>query len=369
MPPQLCYAPRSRGFPHTVTTRKATFISVVLGLAFCLLPALLQAQSFPYAEFPLTDFSKYAVPFTEIQEGGPPRDGIPAIDDPQFLVLTSDTDTGLPPTEPVISVNIDGDPRAYPLRYLLFHEIVNDTIGDKHLAITFCPLCNAAVVYDRQVEGTVLRFGTTGRLRHSDLLMYDDATESWWQQFTGTAIIGAYLDTKLVALPSRLESVARFHERHPTGKLMREPTSFQRPYGSNPYRGYDSLSSPFLYRGQLPRDIAPLIRVVSLQDRQRAWSLPFIAIQRQIVLLPDASISRNPTTDAQQEGAIIVTWRAGQNSALDTTRVADGKDVGNIVVQQRNRKGRLEDIPYFIDFAFAYHAFFPYGMIITGAQQ
>jgi hypothetical protein len=130
-----------------------------------------------------TDFSKSSVPFGEIISGGPPRDGIPSIDDPKFASASEVTD--IDGREPVIRFGVDDDVRAYPLRVLTWHEIANDVVGGTPVAVTYCPLCNAAIVFDRRVEGQVLEFGTTGKLRNSDLVMYDRQTESWWQQFTG----------------------------------------------------------------------------------------------------------------------------------------------------------------------------------------
>ena len=133
-------------------------------------------------EWPKTDFSKSSVEFIEILSGGPPKDGIPSIDDPKFLPI-NEVD-GLNAKESVISVKVKGVVKAYPLRILMWHEIVNDTIGDVPIAVTYCPLCNAAIVFDRRLEGgKTLDFGTTGKLRNSDLIMYDRQTETWWQQY------------------------------------------------------------------------------------------------------------------------------------------------------------------------------------------
>src|SRR5713226_9119149 len=147
------------------------------------------------SEWPRTDFSKHSIAFAEIRSGGPPKDGIPAIDAPRFEQLVSGKPTGgsaaLGDTEPVITLSIGNDARAYPLRVLIWHEIANDTVGSIPVTVTYCPLCNAALVFERVAAGRVLDFGTTGKLRHSDLVMYDRQTESWWQQFIGEAIVGA----------------------------------------------------------------------------------------------------------------------------------------------------------------------------------
>jgi len=137
-----------------------------------------------------TDFSKHSVPYSEILSGGPPKDGIPAIDEPKF-VSVDEADAWLRPQEPVILVQVGDDARAYPVQILMWHEIVNDTIGGVPVVVTYCPLCNTGIAFER-TQGQVLDFGTTGRLRYSNLVMYDRQTETWWQQATGEAIAGEY---------------------------------------------------------------------------------------------------------------------------------------------------------------------------------
>ena len=215
-----------------------------------------EAPSHWLYEWGETDFSKASIEFDEIMSGGPPKDGIPAIDNPVF-VRAAEIDH-LADTEPVISVLLGGEHRAYPLQILMWHEIVNDTAGGVPVSVTFCPLCNSAVVYDRRVGEAVLDFGTTGKLRNSDLVMYDRQTESWWQQFTGEGIVGVHTGTWLKRLPSRVESFARYRERAGADALVLVPErEGARAYGVNPYGGYDSSARPFLYRGDLPEGSLP----------------------------------------------------------------------------------------------------------------
>ncbi len=133
-------------------------------------------------EWPDTDFSRSNVPdWSEIISGGPGKDGIPALSDPDFIPAAQEQK--IAGREPVITVEIgNATPRAYPIRYLTWHEIVNDTVGGVPVAVTFCPLCNSALTFERRVKGKVLTFGVTGKLRHSDMGMYDRETQSWWQQ-------------------------------------------------------------------------------------------------------------------------------------------------------------------------------------------
>lgn len=296
-------------------------------------------------EWPETDFSRSLIDWDEIISGGPPKDGIPAIDTPTFAPPER---VDLPPMEAVIGVAMDGAARAYPLRILMWHEIVNDTFQGRPIAVTYCPLCNTGIVFDRELDGRRLDFGTTGKLRHSDLVMYDRQTESWWQQFTGQAIVGELAGAELEMLPSRLESYEQFRER--TAGLAVEVLvpdgSFRRDYGRNPYVNYDDeRMRPFLFRGDLPEGIPAMARVVRVGHR--AWSLQLLREKGEI-----------------SADGLRLRWRPGQASALDAARLADGRDVGNVVVQ-RHRDGDWEDVPYSVDFAFAFHAFFPDSPIIT----
>lgn len=317
-----------------------------LALALPLLCAPLLAAANPdfwKSEWPRTDFSKTSVEsWTEIISGGPGKDGIPALDDPQFIEASAETRIG--PREPVITVAMDGArARAYPIRYLTWHEIVNDTVAGIPVAVTFCPLCNSGLTFDRRVNGEVLRFGVTGKLRYSDMVMYDEQTQSWWQQAVGQAIVGELTGTVLQSVPTWMESWEEFRSREADGLVMAEP-AYNRSYGRNPYAGYDSLNRPFLYSGEAPpHGIEPLSRVVRVGDR--AWPLDRLSKEQQI-----------------SEAGVQISWQAGQASALDSAEIDKGKDVGSIRV--RDAEGR--DLPHDVMFAFAFDAFWPEGEWMLG---
>jgi hypothetical protein len=301
------------------------------------------------AEWPKTDFSQASISFNEIKEGGPPKDGIPPIDEPVFA---RSAEVDLPDIEPVIGVILEGTARAYPIRILIWHEIVNDQIGDAPISVTFCPLCNTGIVFDRRIAGDVLDFGTTGKLRNSDLVMYDRQTESWWQQFTGEAIVGEMTGTILDTVPARLESFANFKARAAEidtggGWVLVPNNDTMRAYGVTPYAGYDSLPKPFLYNGPLPTQIAPLARVVRVGDQ--AWSLDLVKEKGEIMIGDETRIR----------------WESGQASALDRSAIAQGLDVGNVVVEAKATDGDWADAVYTVDFAFAFRAFYPDVPIIT----
>ena len=331
----------------TSPLRYATTLATLVTIGAFAVGAAAQASPEDWKrEWPNTDFTKASVDFGEIFSGfagGTGKDRIPSIDAPKFEPVA---EVDLPDREPVVGLAIGDDIRAYPLRILTWHEIVNDVVGGVPIAVTFCPLCNAAVVFDRRVDGRTLEFGTTGKLRNSDLVMYDRETESWWQQFLGEAIVGAMTGKRLEFLPARIESYARFRDRAPDGKVLVPSFFSMRRYGKNPYEGYDSLSQPFLYRGELPDGIAPLARVVTVG--KEAWALSLVRERKRI------------TT-----GDVVITWEPGQASALDTEIIAEGFDVGNVVVQRLKASGELEDIVYGVDFAFAFHAFYPDAPIHT----
>ncbi|MEE8393441.1 MAG: DUF3179 domain-containing protein [Rhodospirillales bacterium] len=321
-------------------TGAAIFLAAPLALSF---PAGAGSSSGSWAgwagEWPKTDFSKHSIDYGGILSGGPPKDGIPSIDSPKFIPAS---EAGhLADSEPVISLVINGDARAYPLRVMTWHEIVNDTVGGIPVTVTYCPLCNSSIVFDRRMDGQVLDFGTTGKLRNSDLVMYDRQTESWWQQFLGEGIVGEMTGRRLEMLPSRLESFSRFLARAPEGKVLVPNDPSMRRYGDNPYIGYDSASAPFLYRGDMPQGIEPMARVVVVEGE--AWSLELLRAKGVIT-----------------RGDITLEWKKGQNSALDTRNIADGRDVGNVVV---SRSGK--DIVHDVTFAFVFHAFHPKGVINT----
>jgi hypothetical protein len=316
---------------------------VAASTALLLAVSAATAQRAPdFDAWPNTDFDNTTVDLSEIISGGVGRDGIPAIDDPEFLPAAEET--ALDAMEPVMTYAPQGSPaRAYPMRYLTWHEIVNDTVAGVPVAVTFCPLCNTALVFDRRVEGEVLTFGVSGNLRHSDMVMFDRETESWWQQATGEGIAGEHAGTPLVPLVSWVESWESFRENHPDGLVMAQPGA-ARPYGRNPYVGYDSSAQPFLFFGEMPpHDIPPVERVVRVGER--AWPLTRLSQEGEIT-----------------EAGVTINWAAGKASALDTPRIGEGRDVGQI----RVRDAAGADVVHDVMFAFAFHAFWPEGEWMLG---
>ena len=284
-----------------------------------------------------TDFSIHSVDLSEVISGGPPRDGIPPIDDPKFA--PADTIVSVGDNEPVIVVAIDGDARAYPFSVLMWHEIANDEVGGEPVAVTYCPLCNAAIVFSRQLDGMMLDFGTTGRLRKSDLVMYDRQTESWWQQFSGEAIIGELTGKKLEMLPSVTMPYGKFKKTYPDGEVLVPNDPTIRRYGANPYAFYDSSDRPFLYRGDLPEGIEPMERVVIAES----GGTPLIVTLRAV-----------RERERFAHGDVTIDWQAGMASALDNPQIKKGRDVGHVSAKRGD-----EPIVHHVTFAFVAHAFHP----------
>ncbi len=277
-----------------------------------------------------TDFTRHTVPYREILSGGPPKDGIPAIDSPQFVTV-AEAKGWLRDVEPVILVQVGGDARAYPLQILMWHEIVNDTIGGVPLVVTFCPLCNTAIAFERTLDGRVLDFGTTGRLRFSNLIMYDRQTETWWQQAGGDAIAGELAGRQLAFYPATIVSWAEFREAHPDGKVLSRETGYTRDYGSNPYVGYDDVNQPpFLYQGPpTPGKLPPMARVVTVDLGGEAIAYPYDVLQT--VRVVNDTVGGKP---------VVVFWSGGTASALDGASVAGGRDVGSAAAFSPELDGR-----------------------------
>ncbi|PKO04013.1 MAG: hypothetical protein CVU41_19225 [Chloroflexi bacterium HGW-Chloroflexi-3] len=283
-----------------------------------------------------TDFSITSIDFSEILSGGVPKDGIPAIRKPKFVNI-EDADIWLAPQEPVIQVVMNEVAKAYPIQILMWHEIVNDEIGGVPVLVTFCPLCNTAIAFERTVNGNVFDFGTTGRLRFSNLIMYDRQTETWWQQAEGKGIVGKLTGTQLVFVPAAIISWEEFKNANPNGLVLSRETGFVRNYGFNPYVGYDDVNRPpFLYQGpETPDKLPPVARVLTVEIEEEAVAYPYELLREVNVV--------NDTVGGQQ---IAVFWSSGTVSALDTLEISDGKDIGTAIAFSRLLNGTVLTFKY-----------------------
>ncbi|CAN5256289.1 DUF3179 domain-containing protein [soil metagenome] len=312
--------------PSTALSQLAGFCAVLL---FAFGNVMAEAPDSLAQEFPKTDFSKRTTSLDDFRAGGPPRDGIPAIDRPEFINV-EEAAGFLDEREPVILLSIGSDVRAYPLQILIWHEIVNDTVGGLPVVVTFCPLCNAALVFERRIDGVELDFGTTGRLRLSDLVMYDRRTESWWQQFTGEGLIGEHAGRELREVPSQIVSFHRFAEAHPAGRVLSRRTGYRRPYGQNPYRGYDSIdSSPFMLKGKPDPRLPPMERVLGVHIDGKARIYPLSRIEERGVI--EDELAGTP---------LVVVARKGMLSVLDEQRIDQSRKVPAAAAFRAEHTGR-----------------------------
>ena len=240
-----------------------------------------------------------------------PRDAIPPIDQPVFESPERAAEWLLP-DEPGALVQINGEARFYPLSIMTRHEIVNDAIGDIPVAVTFCPLCNTSIAFDRRVDGEVLRFGVSGLLRNSDLVMWDDQTTSLWQQLTGDAVVGEHAGLELEWIPTSVVSFSQFAENFPDGlSLAGESFLGRAEYGRNPYVGYSSSAQPFLFDGVADDRLPALSRVIGISEGDTIAAYSF-----------DQATSNGVIND-DVDGRPVVVLAAG-----DTTDALDGPSIG-----------------------------------------
>ena len=270
------------------------------------------------------EFPEPLVPLDEIISGGPPPDGIPPIDNPVFLSVADNLDI-LDPSEPVVALEIDGDARAYPIRAMVWHEIANDVVGGVPVSVTYCPLCNSAATYVREINGVETTFGTSGSLFASALVMYDRATESLWTHFDGRAVVGLLAGTQLESIPSPLLAWGDFRENYPTGQILDwTQTGHSRDYGRNPYVGYDDPdTTPFLFRGTVDDRARAKQRVVGIALDDAATAFTLGAVSGGEARATNTTVGERP---------VVIFWKAGQSSALETVDQASGRDVGSVGV-------------------------------------
>ncbi|MDZ7800148.1 MAG: DUF3179 domain-containing protein [Trueperaceae bacterium] len=329
------------------------------------------------------DTEQATIPVDEIMSGGPPPQGIPALGftgdragaarpspAPSFVDQDVASDW-LAPQEPVILLDVGGEARIYPLQILTWHEIVNDTVAGVPVAVTFCPLCNSALAFDRRVpvseeqvdavraldgdatftefpgdlaerymaqtrrdtapeQGLEVTFGVSGLLYASNLLMFDTASSTLWSQAIGEGTVGTLAGTDLVRYPAPIVSFEDARQAHPGASVLSRDTGFQRAYGSNPYVGYDDVGSPaFLFRGETDGRLEAKARVVTFELGGEPVAYPFEVLQE--VRVVNDEVGGVP---------VVVVWQPGTRSALDARQIAQSEDVGAVNVFRRTVDGR-----------------------------
>ncbi len=287
------------------------------------------------SEWRETDFRRFTVDPDEIISGGAGRNDISPIYEPEFMsILQAATLDWMTGEQPVAVVEVNDEARAYPLGILTFHEVVNDVIGGEPVVITYCPLCYTALAFSRVVDGVELNFGTTGNVRLSNLIMWDDQTESWWQQADGQAIVGAAAGQRLAFRPAYITSFRDYARAYPDGQVL-SPLSgapdYWEVYGNSQYVGYDSPNNPpVFFLGQPDDRLGPTERILGVEIGDSVIAYPFSLLRREGVV--------NTEIDGEP---VVVFWKSGTRSALDEEVIADSHDPGSAAAFSRRVDGRL----------------------------
>ena len=239
------------------------------------------------------DLRQSLVPADQIFPGGPAKDGIPAIDRPQF-VAAAKADF-LQSDDQVLGLQVQDVARAYPLRILNWHEVVNDQLGPDPVVITYCPLCGTGAVFDRRVGVKVLSFGVSGLLYNNDVLLYDRQTNSLWSQLMGQAISGPMKGRRLRYLPVTHTRWDDWHQAHAATQVLTTDTGAQRSYDRNPYAGYDTSNDvmfPLRFRSA---GLHPKERVLAVVMGTQAKAYPFVELAKTNGVLNDHFADRRWT--------------------------------------------------------------------------
>ncbi len=313
------------------SSRKKVDWSAIVAL-ICLSACLLTLHN-PVAAEEKNGFNldNSSIPPDLILHGGPPRDGIPAIDHPQFL---NANDAGfLHPDDRILGVVVEGVAKAYPIRILNWHEIVNDRSGSTPFAVTFCPLCGTGVVFlAKDEKGQRMSFGVSGLLFNSDVLLYDRTTESLWSQIMGKAISGPHKGTNLKKIPVAHTSWKAWKLRHPETLVLSGKTGISRDYDRDPYLGYEQSGNLFFpVTSKAPPDYHPKERIIGLEVEGVFKAYPFVELEK-----------------------------SGQNKIRDRV---NGKNI-TVIWDSENSAAHVEDeqgrqIPTITAFWFAWYAFHP----------
>ena len=280
-------------------------------------PRPVAASAMPPRHLDVEAFPNALVDRERIVSGGPPPDGIPPIDDPR-LEAVAEADW-IDPDEAVLALEIDDEARAYPVRVMIWHEIVNDELGGIPVSVTYCPLCSSGIAFDRRLDGALLDFGTSGALYQANLVMYDRQTESLWTQFDGRAVIGERIGQELERLPLATVAWADFARLHPAGTVVSQETGFDRPYGQNPYSSYEGRDEPVpgFFNGEADSTLPAYERIIGLEVGNTAVA----------VLAGDVAVDGVIETVA--DGVPLTVWHVdGLASPLSGQEIGEGERIG-----------------------------------------
>ncbi len=264
------------------------------------------------------DLSNATIPSDQIMQGGPPKDGIPAISNPKLV--TADQADHVNANDRIVGITLDGIAKAYPVSILNWHEIVNDEINDQAFAITYCPLCGTAVAFDANINGKVTEFGVSGLLYNSDVLLYDRNTESLWSQISSNAVAGKLVGTKLKRIPISHTTWQDWSSKHPDTLVLSDDTGYSRNYARNPYAGYEeSRSLFFAVSNRAPDTYHPKELVVGLDIDGVYKAYPFIELEKN---------AKSKFSDSVNGKKITVNWD-DKNRAVNIFD-SSGKEIAGI---------------------------------------
>ncbi|HAS42011.1 MAG TPA: hypothetical protein DCS93_16140 [Microscillaceae bacterium] len=282
-----------------------------------------------------TDTTIHTVPLEEFK-ALLPRDGIPPIDRPKFFTQKQALQNYFE-HEPVIALEIEGVAKAYPLNVLTYHEIVNDKIGEVPVTATYCPLCNAAIIFDRRLtykgKKYILDFGVSGMLRKSDMVMWDRQTQTWWQQIVGEAVVGKLAGATLTQLDAQIISLKEFFKTYPKGEVLSTDTGFEKMkkrYGKNYYKGYDSSVQPRLFKGKVDSRLPAMERVIDIYFQGKYKIYPLKIIQKWGVI-----------NDRFKRKNLVIFHQYGTRSILDKQDIQASKNIGTTTVFDAKVNGQV----------------------------
>ena len=219
------------------------------------------------------------IPDAQILQGGPPRDGIPAIHDPQFI--NAEQAHYLKDDDRILGLEIAGQRKAYPIRILNWHEVVNDKSDGINFSVTYCPLCGTGVAFKGTEKSAGIQFGVSGLLYNSDVLLYDISTESLWSQILGKAISGERMGEELVKLPLQHTTWKAWRSEHPTSLVLSDNTGFSRDYARDPYDGYASSTTIYFpISEKVPENYHPKELIIGLELAGEFMAFPFVELNK-----------------------------------------------------------------------------------------
>ena len=282
-------------------------IYFTLSAVFCF---LLISSGESYAQYNGFDVSGGLIPKNEILSGGPPRDGIPAIMNPRFE--SADEAGWLNDGDLVAGVNMGGVQRAYPLRILVWHEAVNDTVGGKPVLVSYCPLCGSTVVFDRSIKGYEYTFGISGLLHQSDVLFFDRETESLWSQLEMKAVTGPMAGTEFEILPSTLATWKEWKKEHPGTAVLSRETGYNRDYDNMPYGGYEQSSSVMFPVRHTSKKFHPKEKVLVVLAGNEAKAYPFSELEKTDTPLTDKLGGHDIVVKYSDGGYVTAIDKAGK---------------------------------------------------------